>query len=55
MGEINAYRSLIGKPEWKRQLGSPGRRWEDNTTRIDIRKINFERVDWIHLALDRDQ
>jgi hypothetical protein len=32
----NAYRSLVGKPEVKRPLGEPGRRWEDNI-RMDLR------------------
>jgi hypothetical protein len=45
---------LVGKSEGKRPLGSPGRRWEDNI-RIDIREIEWEGVDWIHLAQDRDQ
>jgi hypothetical protein len=34
-GEIrNAYKSLVGKPEGKRPLGRPRRRWEDNIRRI---------------------
>jgi hypothetical protein len=33
-----AYRILVGKPEGKRQLGRPGRRWEDNI-RTDLREI----------------
>jgi hypothetical protein len=50
MGEMrNVYRILVGKPEGKRPLGRPRRRWEDNI-RMDLREI----VSWIHLALDRD-
>jgi hypothetical protein len=49
---INAYSILVGKPEGKRPLGRPRRRWEDNI-RIDLRKIGWEDVDWIHLAPDR--
>jgi hypothetical protein len=42
----NAHRNLVGKPEGKRPLGRPRRRWEDNV-RIDLREID--------LAQDRDQ
>jgi hypothetical protein len=55
MGEKrNVYRMLVGKPEGKRPLGRPMRRWENNI-RMDLREIGWEGVDWIHLALDRDQ
>jgi len=37
----------------KRPLGRPRRRWED--TRIDLRNIGWEAVEWIHLAHDRNQ
>jgi hypothetical protein len=49
---INAYNILAGKPEGKRPLGRPRRRWED--IRIDLRETGWEGVDWIHLAQDRD-
>jgi hypothetical protein len=45
---------LVGKPEGKRPLGRPRRRQEDNI-RIDLTKIRWLGVDWIHLAQDRDQ
>jgi hypothetical protein len=45
---------LVGKSEGKRQLGRPRRRWEDNI-RIDLRQIEWEVVDWVYLAQDRDQ
>jgi hypothetical protein len=51
---INAYRILVGKPEGKRPLGRPRRRWMDNI-KIDLRKIEWDGVDWIDLAPDRDQ
>jgi hypothetical protein len=55
MGEIrNEYKILVGKPEGKRPLGRPRRRWEDNI-RMDLGEIGWEGVDWIHLAQDRDQ
>jgi hypothetical protein len=53
MGEIRyAYKVLVEKPEGKRPLGRPMRRWEDNI-RMDLREIRWEDVDWIHLAQDR--
>jgi hypothetical protein len=49
----NAYRILVGKPEGKRQLGRPTRRWEDNI-KIDFRYVGRRGIDWIHLAQDTD-
>jgi hypothetical protein len=55
MGETrNAYRILVGKPEGKRPLGRPRRRWVDNI-RIDLGEIGWDGRDWIELAQDRDQ
>jgi hypothetical protein len=55
MGEKrNAYRTLVGKPEGKRPLGRPRRRWVDNI-KIDFREIGWDGVDLIDLAQDRDQ
>jgi hypothetical protein len=53
-GKRNAYRILVGKPEGKRPLGRPRRRWEDNI-RMDVREIGWGGMDWIDLAQDRDQ
>jgi hypothetical protein len=50
----NAYRILVGKPEGKRPLGRPRRKSVDNI-KIDIIEIGWDGVDWIVLALDRDQ
>jgi hypothetical protein len=45
MGEMwNVYRLFVGKPEWKRALGRPRRRWLDNI-----------KTDWIDRAQDRDK
>jgi hypothetical protein len=55
MGEIrNAYRILVEKPEGKRPLGRPTRRWVDNI-KMDLTEIRWDGVDWIELAQDRDQ
>jgi hypothetical protein len=50
----SAYRILVGKPEGKRQLGRPRRRWEDNI-KMDLTEIGWGGMDWINLAQDRDQ
>jgi hypothetical protein len=49
----NAY-ILVGRREGKRPFGRPMRRWEDNI-RMDLREIDWEDVDCMHLAYDRDQ
>ncbi|KAJ4450901.1 hypothetical protein ANN_02335 [Periplaneta americana] len=55
MGESrNAYRVLVGRPEGKRPLGRPRRRWEDNI-KMDLREVGYDGRDWINLAQDRDQ
>jgi hypothetical protein len=48
----NAYRILVGKPEEKRPLGRPRRRWVDNI-KIDLRE-SWYCMHWINLAQDRD-
>jgi hypothetical protein len=55
MGEKrNAYRILVGKPEGKKPLGRPRRRWVDNI-KMDLREKGWYDMDWIDLAQDRDQ
>jgi hypothetical protein len=55
MGEVrSAYNILVGRPEGRRPLRRPKRRWEDNIE-LDLREIGFGDVDWIHLAQDRDR
>jgi hypothetical protein len=55
MGEKrNACRILVGKPEGKRPLRKPRRRWDDNI-RMDLRKLGWGGMDWIDLAQDRGQ
>jgi hypothetical protein len=55
MGEVRgAYNILVRRPEGRRPLGRPGRKWEDNI-KMDLREIWFGDVDWIHLAQDRDR
>jgi len=48
------YRVLMGKPEGKRPLGRPRRRWEDNIKK-DLQEVGFGDVDRIELAEDRDR
>ena len=47
--EIGVYRVLVGKPEGRRPLGRPRRRWVDNI------KTDLQEVDWIGLVQDRDR
>jgi hypothetical protein len=47
------YKVLVGKPEGKRPLGRPRRRWEDGIG-MDLREIGLRGVDWIRLSRDRD-
>jgi hypothetical protein len=42
------------KPERKRPLGRPGCRWEDNI-KMDLEKLGYRGVEWIHQTEDRDQ
>jgi hypothetical protein len=44
----------MGKPEGKRPLGRPRRRWVDNV-KMDLMEIGWGGMDWIDLAQDRDQ
>jgi hypothetical protein len=53
MGEKrNVYRLLVGKPEGKRPLGRPRRRWIYNI-KMGLLEIGLSAVDWIDLAQDR--
>jgi hypothetical protein len=55
MGEKrNVCRILVGKPEGKRPLGRQRRTWVDNM-KLDLRQIEWDDMDWIDLAQDRDQ
>ena len=55
MGEgTGVYRVVVGKPEGKRPLGRPRRRWEDNI-KMDIQEVGCGTMDWIRLAQDRDR
>ena len=48
------HKVLVGKPEGKRPLGRPRRRWEDNI-KMDIQELGRGCVDWMELAQDRDR
>jgi len=55
MGERrNVYRGLVGKPEGKRPLGRPRRRWEYNI-KMDLKDVECLGMEWIELAQDRDR
>ena len=55
MGEWRGVcKVLVGKPEGKRPLGRPRRRWEDNI-KMDLQEVGCGGVDWIELAEARDR
>jgi hypothetical protein len=55
MGEgRGAYRILVGRPEGRRPLGRPRCRWED-IIKMDLQVVEWEVVDWIEMAQDRDR
>ena len=54
MGERCVYRVMVGKPEGKRPLGRPRRRWEDNI-KMDLQEAGCGVIDLIELAQDRDR
>jgi hypothetical protein len=55
MGEgRGVYRVLLGRPECKRPLGRPRRRWDYNI-KMDLRDMGIDGANWIRLAQDRVQ
>jgi hypothetical protein len=50
----NAHRLLVRKPEGRRPLGRPRRRWVDNI-KMDLVEVGWDDVDWIGLAQDRER
>ena len=55
MGEDSGvHRVFVGKPEGKRPLGKPRRRWEDNI-KMDLQEVGGGHGDWMELAQDRDR
>ena len=48
------YRVLVGKPEGRRPLGRPRRRWVDDI-RMDLQEVGCGYMDWIGLAQDKDR
>jgi hypothetical protein len=49
----NAYRLLLGKPEGRKPLGKPRRRWMDDI-RMDPGQVEWRNVDWIGVAQNRN-
>jgi hypothetical protein len=55
MAEVRGvYNILVGRPEGRRPLERPSRRWKDNI-KMDLGETGFGDVDWIHLDEDRDR
>jgi hypothetical protein len=54
MAEVRGAYILVGRPEGRRPLGRPRRRWEDNIKMV-LRERGFGDVDWIRWAQDRDR
>jgi hypothetical protein len=52
--ERGVHRMLVRKPEGKRPLGRPRRRWEDNI-KMDLQEVGVVRGNWMELAQDRDR
>jgi hypothetical protein len=52
--EERRVQGLMRKPEGKRPLGKPRRRWEDNI-KMDLQEVGCRGMDWIELAQDRDR
>jgi hypothetical protein len=53
--ERKVYNVSMGKPEGKRPVGRPRRRWEEDGTKTDLTEIGWDGVEWIQLAQDRDR
>jgi hypothetical protein len=51
--ERGSYRILVGRPEGRRPLGRPRRKWEENI-KMDL-EVGWGRMDWIELAQNRDR
>jgi len=51
---MGVYRAMVGKPEGKRPLGRPWRKWEVNI-KMDLQEVGCGGVNWFELAQDRDR
>jgi hypothetical protein len=52
--ERGVNRVIVGKPEGKRSLGRPRRRWEDSI-KMDLQEVGEGRGDWMELVQNRDE
>ena len=50
----SVHKVFVGKPEGKRPLGRPGRRWDDNI-KMDLQEVGRDCGDWMELAQGRDR
>ena len=49
-----AYRVLVGRPDRKRPIGRPRRRWDDNI-KTDLQEVEWGGMEWITVTQDRDR
>jgi len=54
VARMGVYRVYVQKPEGKRLLGRPRRRWEDNI-KMNLQEVGYWGMGWIELAQDRDR
>jgi hypothetical protein len=52
VGRTGAYRDMVGRPEGRRPLGRPRRRWDD--IKVDVEEVGWGGMDWIAVAQERD-
>jgi hypothetical protein len=52
-GRRGVYRILVAKPEGKRKLGRPRRKWENNS-KMDLQEVGYGGMEWVDLAQGRD-
>ena len=51
---LDVYRVLVGKPERKKPLGRPRRKWKDNIE-MNLQEVGYGGMNWVDVAQDRDR